>query len=403
MLKKIFTVLLATLLACTSCGTPVISKAGKASRDAAASAAENTSLLNFCNAFAVAASDGNSHKNTIHSPLSAYLALSMAAEGAFGDTKAELESVLGKCDPDGIYALLSHLSSLTETDLKIANSVWLDEGFTAEKAWLDTVSGKYLSDVFSTKLSDAADRVNRWIEDKTDGKIRDMIQKDALADARTLLINAISMDATWMSEFSKDDTIKGRKFTNFDGGISIADYLYANKHQLIIEEGSFTGVVLPYSDENLVFVALMNNDSTQPASSATAFAAENGGFAALAQKAKSENVKLYLPIFKHDASLQLNDILKNMGIKAAFDQSLADFSKMSADESLYISDVLQNATIRIDEEGTEAAAATVVTMAPTSFMPEQEIRVIDFNHPFAFAVVDRKSGVPLFCGEHNFD
>ena len=399
--STILTLLLAAAIAMTACGGPTtLIKAGKPGGDTTVSEEEKADMSTFCNEFArVAAATSPAHQNTLVSPLSAYYALAMAAEGAAGNTRAEFDAVMGTPDGQSVAALTNHLSSLDGTTLNIANSVWLDEGFTAKETWLGDLSKNYLAAVFQTELDTAVPKVNGWIEDKTNDLIKNMLAEGDTAGARALIINAIYLDAEWQSQFDANATVKGRKFTNFDGGVSIADYLYAKRVQSVIDTDDLTGVVLPYSDGNLAFVAVMADDASIPAADVTAMVADAGGYAALADTAAEENIKLYLPKFEHEASLSLVDVLTEMGIETAF-TGAADFSGI-AEEPLCISNVLQNAYLRVDEEGTEAAAATIVMMKTTSAFPGADIRTIDFCRPFTFAVVDRTTGAVLFCGEHN--
>jgi len=392
--------ILAAILTTTGCGIKPLIPAGEPAETPKIAEYDYTAAVQFTNNFAAESAEiAPPHKNTLSSPLSVFLAMSMAKEGASGATFDEMETTLGQYDSDAILQLMSHLLTLEDTQLTLANSVWADEDKTINPGWMDIVSQFYLAPTFQLELAKSADKVNSWIADQTNDLIRDMVSDELMADARLLLVNALYLDAQWEQDFDADDTIRGRKFTNSDGGVSIADYLHDTSSRLTIDTGDCLGVVLPYSDGSLEFVAVMPKDPSLPTRDLTAKIVRDGGFAALADKAEQTMIELYLPKFQHKQSASIAEVLAGMGIETAFTVA-ADFAGIA--EDLYITDVLQSAVLRIDEEGTEAGASTVVVMQDTAadvFIDQP--KVVDFNRPFSFALIDRATGVVLFAGEHN--
>lgn len=359
-----------------------------------------TALAQFCSKLhkvcAESAADG---ENTLVSPLSAYIALSMMKEGADGKTLEEMEAVMGSVLPEDMRSLISHLITLEETQLAIANSVWLDSHFEPKEEFLRVLAEKYFAEGFQTELKNAESDVNLWIEEKTSGLIKNMLDKSSLDSSVMALVNAVYMKAKWAIEFSPEAT-RERQFTNADGTASTVDFMFRKANHKVIETDDYIGVSLPYSDATLEFVALMPNDNSLKIADLVAKVADNGGWGAVANSAKIEQTKLYIPKFEHQSSTSLVETLKQMGIGAAFDPSAASFRGIA--EEIFVDGVIQNAVLKLDEGGTEAAAATVITVAPTSAMPPPlEVRTIDFDRPFAFAVVDTATGAVLFCGEHN--
>lgn len=357
-------------------------------------------LIKFCSDFLLTeAKSSDGKQNTLTSPLSAYLALSMVKEGADGTTLDEMSAVMGDISGEDMRTLIEDLTSLNDTTLNIADSVWVDSQFAPKQSYLDLLKNHYLAEGFNLKLASAEKKVNTWIEENTNGLIKNMLSDTALDKAVMALVNTIYMKAKWQNEFNKNATHE-RIFTGSDGVGKTVDFMYKTASYRVIETDEFIGVVLPYSDGSLEFAALMPKNASKPASDIFTHVSEIGGWAAAAESAQSERIKLYIPKFEQEATGSLVSTLKKMGIVTAFDKLSASFEGIA--ENIYVQEVLQNAVLKLDESGTEAAAATVVYAAATSAAPPQaEPRTIEFNRPFAFAVYDKVSGAVLFAGEHN--
>ncbi len=357
-------------------------------------------LEDFCTDFLLAAAKkSNGTTNTLSSPLSAYFALSMAKEGAAGKTLSEMSDVMGDTDADDIFLLISALTTLEETELNISNSLWVDSEFQVKASYSERLAMGYLAEGFGLPLKTAEKEINAYIEKHTGGLIKDMLSDNALDDAVMAIVNTLYMKAKWQNPFNKEATHE-REFTDALGNKSQREFLYKTSTYRTVEDENCIGVVIPYSDGSLEFVALMPKDEKAPASDALASAAKLGGWAEAAKNGTYERIKLYIPKFEQEFSDSLVDTLAKMGITSAFDRYSADFSGIA--ENIFLQNVLQNAVLKLDEDGTEAAAATVViAMATSARPPEEEPRTIEFNRPFAFAVIHRESGAVLFAGEHN--
>ena len=358
-------------------------------------------LSDFSNRLWSTVSDGGSG---VISPLSAYIALAMTAGGAKGNTLESFgclgiggENYTGISSETG--ALIDYLTSPSgSTKLNIANSVWIDDSFTVSPEFLQILSKYYSADAIGAKLSESTQAVNSWIEEKTGGLIKDML--DSIdPDTSMLLVNTIYMDAKWKVPFEKEATYED-VFTSSDGELQRGAMMHRTGYISTIDAEGLEGVALPYDDGRLSFVALLPDEGTTTSELIARLSELD--IAGLADNAVSERVALSLPKLELSTSLSLKSALCDMGMEKAFVSS-ADFSGMgsSPDGNLCIGDVLQNAKLRLDEAGTEAAAATVVMVKNTSILIEQPPREISFDRPFVWAVVDSASGAVLFCGEVN--
>ncbi|MBQ2766076.1 MAG: hypothetical protein IJF48_03745, partial [Clostridia bacterium] len=177
-----------------------------------------SALVDFCNDIAAslaAGSDGS--KNTLSSPLSAYFALAMVKAGASGETLDEMNAVVGDISDADIYSLISHLTTLNHTTLNIADSVWIDntKKFEPKQKYLDTLAQYYLAECYKAELAVSEGAVNRWIEEHTNGLIKNMLNETALDSALMALVNTIYMDAQWKKPFDSYATHE-REFINSD-------------------------------------------------------------------------------------------------------------------------------------------------------------------------------------------
>ncbi len=364
-------------------------------------AGDYSSLEKFCTEFSKkTASIGESGENSLFSPISAYFAMAMMSEGASGVTLEEFNRVFGEINGEDVYELISHLSSLESTTLKIADSVWLDTAFTPKNEFINTLSHYYLAEAYNVNMETAEKQVNSWIEDKTNGMIKDMLSDDAFdADTVMALVNAIYMNATWRDEFNANLTRK-REFTAADRKKTETDFMSNGaEDELIVESEDYIGVALPYSDGSLSFVAVMPKDESLSTDALMKKIAEDGGFAAVGNSGEFRYTSLFLPIFEVEYTSSLNEIFIAMGLGSAFG-SFADFSGIA--DKIMIGNVLQNAHLRLDEKGTEAAAATVIEVKATgAILNPKEPLLLEFNRPFIYAVYDKDSGAVLFCGEYN--
>lgn len=336
------------------------------------------------------------------SPLSAVLALSMAANGAQSDTLSQFETLFG----GDLNAVNRACGSLIETyqqlggstQCHIANSVWTDPEGQIKDEFVGKCQGIFDAQVFQADLSDKGivKAVNGWVSDNTKKLIPSIIDKPFEKDSAALLINALYLKNTWLSKFDPNSTGK-RPFTHADGKSQKIDFLNDGYTGFdYIKGDGVQGVVLPYDDGRLGFAALLPDgdlDSwlsglTGEQLSTLVTGAEDAYF-----------LDLGLPKFEQEWNGQLGDALKAMGLDRAFVPGLADFSALGDNpEGYFISQVIQATKIAVNEEGTEAAAATIVDMNCGAGMPPEDGVRLVFDRPFLYGIVDLQTGLPLFLG-----
>lgn len=354
-------------------------------------------------------------KNYMFSPLSVKMALALAANGAEGDTKNEILNTLGVKNLDEFNTLSKDLiKRYSQTDilsLNIANSIWINKDKTTQnfsKNFKNIATEYYNADVKTIYNKNAVSEINSWVKDKTKDKIPQII--DNADNFWAMLINAIYFKGAWENEFSTSLT-KPDEFTNADGTKTQTDFMnktswisYAETKSAIIIELPYKNRVDKFSDsgeyigtdsfdELDVSMYLMLADSSINAEQELNSVITDENF-------KRTYTKLSMPKFKIEYSERLNDTLKNIGIKTAFDTKTARFEKMFDSGNMWFTDTIHKTFISVDEKGTEAAAVTSIGMGGSALPPEPiELK---FNKPFYFAIRDNTSGEILFMGRYAF-
>ena len=342
------------------------------------------------------------------SPLSVLLALSMAANGAEGETLAQLESVLaGGASLEELNAACARLIAAYQspggsTRCSIANSVWLDPAGAVSDEFVGRCIGTFSAQAFRMSLSDQAvvPALNGWVSEHTGGLIPKIVD-EPFDGAAALLVNALYLKNTWASEFDPNDT-RERTFRHRDGREERMDFL--GKHDVYLSylrgEGA-QGVLLPYDDGRLGFFALMPElYPDAPELEQWLEGLDGEALAGLLSGARDALfLSLRLPKFQAEWNGGLSDVLVSLGLDLAFDRELADFSRLGDHpEGYYISQVIHAARLEVNEKGTEAAAATVVEIAPGGAPAPPDGITLIFDRPFLYGIVDLETGFPLFLG-----
>ena len=339
--------------------------------------------------------------NTLLSPLSISLALSMTANGAAGDTLAEFEALLG-ADVDTVNAnaasLLAEYRDLGgSTVSSIADSLWLDGSLAAREPFLSRCTAFYDAGLYQADLATEQTRraVNGWVEENTGGMIPEILTEVPAEDAALLLVNALYLKNTWADEFDPNST-REDSFYAADGTGTVTDFLSNGiRQEQYFRTEDAAGVVLPYDDGRLAFAAVLPDGDLD----AWLESLDGDTFPALLKSAEDTRLLLRMPKFEAEWGGELTDALTALGLDAAFDPARADLSGLGTTESgpLFIDSVLHRAKIQVDEEGTEAAASTVV-MAPAGAPEPVDYEELILDRPFCYAIVDLERGVPLFLG-----
>ncbi len=341
-------------------------------------------------------------ENPVLSPVSAYLALGMAGMGAEGETLEEMQLVMGKEMQEIAGDIMEELTQDEDSaiTLNIANSAWLNKNLTANETWLENIQTYYGAEYFQRELSTAKTmrEINGWIEGKTEGLIKDFLSEPLSEDTELALFNTIYFYGKWRSPFMKEDT-KKEEFTLRDGTTKTVDMMnqFGETH-LYFKNESYDGVVLPYRGEDMAFVAIK---PTAGQSVRELF--ENltkSDIEHILDVEDGTTVNLKLPKFDITFDKELNDSLMALGMQKAFDRNQADFSGMSQNKTrdFFISLVRQKAVVKVDEEGTEAAAVTAVKMEACSAMQPQEPIDVYFDEPFVYMIMNTDEEIPLFMG-----
>lgn len=350
-------------------------------------------------------------KNLFMSPYSGSVALSMAYAGSRGETESQMAKVLHyNTGQDQVHEALSALqraikssASSSGISLNIANALWGQKGYDFREQFLDVLKSQYGSRFrevdFKGSPGEAITEINRWGNEETKGRIKDLLGK-LPPDTRLILANAIYFKGMWDSKFKKSRTKKEIFFLN--GGSEIQVPLMRRTDDFgYMEEKNFQALELPYKGNRFsmfVFLPRRKSGLAQFEKSLT--------MKSLADYLKSrrvQKVKVYLPRFKLTDSLELRTALASLGMNDAFSFAKADFSWMSADEvrDLFIGSVRQKSFVEVKEEGTEAVAVTTIEMRPQSIVIQKEpppIPVFRADHPFMFFIRHNPTNCILFMG-----
>ena len=340
------------------------------------------------------------------SPLSVALALSMAANGAEGDTLAQFEEVLGGGESlDALNAACSTLIQAYQdlggsTESSIANSLWTDPEGAISEEFIGRCQGIFDAQVISAQLSDPeiVRALNGWVSRHTDKQIPEIISESFGEDTAILLVNALYLKNTWEIEFDPDNTME-RGFTHEDGSLEFLDFLRHSDVRLpYLETDAARGLLLPYADGRLSFFALMPREGA--GFDEWLDSLDGGALARLLQSPEDTQFQsLVLPKFEKQWQGDLRAVLTGLGLDLAFDPTQADFSRLGDSPAGYfISQTIHAARIEVNEEGTEAAAATVVVTDDAGDAPPPEGLILEFTRPFLYGIVDMENGVPLFLG-----
>ena len=341
-------------------------------------------------------------ENVLISPLSIQLALAMTANGADGDTKAEMEALLGgeislENLNEYLCSYVNNLPSAEKYKLQIANSIWFrdNEGrLQVEKDFLQKNADYYGAQAYKAAFDDQTMKdINNWVKDHTDGMI-DSILDQIDEDAVMYLINALVFDAEWQHVYDKSDVYKG-KFTNIDGAEKQVDMMHSEETVYLQDENA-TGFMKPYSGSKYNFAVLLPNEGVDIYEYIAGLTGEE--LMETLSTPQLGMVMATLPKFSYEYELTMNDVLKELGMPSAFSGSTADFSKMahSSRGNIYIGEVLHKTFISVDELGTKAGAVTKVQMNDECAVMSEW--VVTLNRPFIYMIIDNDTNLPVFIG-----
>jgi serpin B len=362
--------------------------------------------------------------NLIFSPFSLSLALSMTMAGAETSTEEGILQALSfrlpepQVHPTFNELLLSiEASELNlppdvegqQFDVNIANSIWGQAGLDFKQDFLDTLALNYGAGIFRIDFASEPETarlaINEWISKETEERITDMIPPGSIDPmTRLVLANAIYFNGSWLHPFEENQT-EDAPFTLLDGSINTVDMMHLSGENLRYLQGeNFQAIQLPYlSSDFSMLVVVPDIGSYQDVESfLTQISVEEAlprtGLDLVKDEMGFALLDLYMPKFDFESEIKANDALMALGMSEAFTPGQADFSGMTEEADLFISDVLHKANITLDESGTEAAAATVVLMRETAMEEPEEPVTLVIDRPFLFFIQHNSSGTVLFMG-----
>jgi len=338
--------------------------------------------------------------NVFYSPYSIFTALSMAYEGANGTTAAEMKDVLNILQNDSVtessfgrlYNLLNQKND--GYTVNTANAFWANKDYKFLDEYTNILKRYYVAEAYEldfAKNVEAAETINNWIEEQTKDKIKDMIKPDMLSDlTKLVLTNAIYFKGLWEKQFDPEETYETDFHISDNATVKVDMMQYTGEDDTFnyTETDDLQILELDYQGKDVSMLLILPKENN------ISIAEEQltkDNIEEWKNNLSEMDLQVQIPKFKLETEYSLNDILKNMGIVDAFGD--ADFSKMDGTKSLFISKVLHKAFVEVNEEGTEAAAATAIvvelTAVPYSFVAD---------HPFIFLIQQKDTGAILFMG-----
>jgi len=356
-------------------------------------------------------------ENLFYSPYSISLALAMTYAGARGETEEQIARTLRFALPDerlhaAFNALdqeLAHRGEGTQGKdegdrqhpkgfrLNIANAIWGQESYGFLDPFLDTLAANYGAGLrvldFARGPEESRVIINDWIRRQTEGRIEDLIPQGTIDPlTRLVLTNAVYFNADWAYPFEESVTRDG-PFTLLDGSRVVVPMMHQIESFGYAEGEGYQAVELPYDGHEMSMVIILpERDRFDEFESSL----DGNQVREIVSDMTDRQVALKMPSFEFDSRFELGQALGELGMGAAF-SSAADFSGMTGTKDLFISDVLHKAFVSVDEQGTEAAAATAVVMVEGEEMPADPIAV-DVDHPFLLMIRDIETGTLLFVG-----
>ena len=342
-------------------------------------------------------------KNTLISPLSVLYALAMTANGADGETLAQMQQVLGMDSDDLNCYMLAYMDLLPEAEeykMSLANSIWFkdDPNFTVNESFLQTNADYYGSSIFKAAFDEGTrNDINNWVKEHTDEMIPEIL--DEIPDEAIMyLVNALAFEAQWddvYDEFQVRDGI----FTKEDGTKQDVEMMHADEYKYLSDDLA-TGFIKYYEGRKYAFAALLPNEGV----TVQQYVDSLTGSHLQKMLAVPEEIQVFtcIPKFESEYDIEMSEVLQEMGMTDAFDWCIADFSKLGTYNvdgmNICINRVLHKTFISVAEQGTKAGAATAVEMVAEGAAEIQEYREVILDRPFVYILIDCETNLPFFIG-----
>ncbi len=402
MKKRILSIFAAalTLTACTSCSASFrsakqLTTTQKAPSVSASDSQQQDAAQAYLNFTASLLQHTFSGDNLLLSPLSAADALCLTMEGATGETRQQMETVLGEAETMGGY--FSTIRRESGEQLTMADSVWIrnDPSLSVNDTFLAIAAEDYQAEVFSAPFDENTRQdINTWVEDRTDGEIQNLIEQ-IQGSEMLYLINTTLFDAKWQDKYEANE-IRDRDFTTVSGKTTQVKMMYSDE-DTYLENDFCTGLLKYYEGKDYAFVGLLPDEDITIYQLVDRL--DGDTLHKLISGRISAEVEAGIPVFSGDTKLELADILPDMGMPLAFSPG-ADFSDMATydGQNLYIGRVIHQTRIEVNEQGTKAAAATAVIMESGAAETSSNSYTVILNRPFVYMLVDMRQEIPIFIG-----
>ena len=339
--------------------------------------------------------------NVVCSPFSFYILLGIAWSAVNGRCREEIVDILGDhAKEEDILAFMKNLQNnmtgkYKDGKFNSSNGICVKEDLYEDilDSFRKLMKKAFDAEFFSAG-SDLVEKVNTWVNKKTEGMIPKLMDC-APGDIRILLMNAISFEAKWEKQYEQSAIEENSEFTNFDGTVSEVTMLYSKENEYI-EDDFYTGFVKNYRGGKYAFMALL------PKTGEASFYKEALGqldFKEYYDKRMEAEVVARIPEFEISSDMELTDFCKKLGMQSVFLPD-ADFSGITTKEPLMVSAVVQKAYIKVDRAGTKAAAVSAICVM-RACLPALEPKYVELDRPFVYAVMDKESALPVFCGVVN--
>ena len=342
-------------------------------------------------------------KNTLISPLSVLYALAMTANGADGNTLAQMEQVLGMETEELNSFMRAYLDLLPESKvykLSLANSIWFkdDPRFQVEQSFLQTNADYYGADAYKAAFDEATrNDINNWVKEHTDGMIPEILD-EIPEDAVMYLVNALAFDAEWQEIYEAHQVWEG-EFCMEDGIPRTVDLMHSEENRYLEDELA-TGFIKYYKDKQYAFAALLPNEGVMVQEYVDSLSGEH--LMKLLSNPEKVTVFATMPKFETEYSVEMSEALMEMGMTDAFDYRISDFSRLGTYDAdglnICINRVLHKTFISVSEKGTRAGAATAVEMAAEGALLIEDYKTVTLDRPFVYMLIDCQTNLPFFIG-----
>ncbi|RAI99112.1 serpin B [Paenibacillus pabuli] len=367
--------------------------------------AMNTTGLHILQQMGTKEKAGN---NLLISPYSIAAAIGMAYNGSVGETRRQMAEVMGwlELEMEQVNASQAALQQLLThpgkgIQIGIANSMWMKDGIPVEETYQTALQQTYEAEIrtLNGQPAQAKEEINQWVKQHTEGMIPNLMQEPPAKETLMILVNAIAFDGNWMAEFDPEYTTDD-EFKLANGKALSVRMMQQKKQFQYSENEDWQAVRLPYGDGQMHLLVVLPRegrtlDEIQQKLLDDPKRLDRGSEYSL--------VELSLPRFRAEYGMNLKETLQQMGMEMAFDPYAANFTEMISpgpNLQVYIGQVLHRAVMEVSEQGTVAAASTLVGMAAGSAPPTDWTKM-EVNRPFMVAVVDKSTGAWLFVGNVN--